>query len=156
MALGSTQPLTEMNTRNLPKGKGLSEHTADNLIAICKSIVYKMWRPRRLTCLWASTAFYDRIALIKCTLLYKYTSWEIRYTSYHCVPALFDKLSAGKQESEGLRITGLELFRLKSSCLCLWVKHNFRPQTKLLNLVSVLTRFPNTMSWWVPRVRTVK
>jgi hypothetical protein len=36
MALGSTQPLTEMSTRNLPVGKKQPGHRADNLAAICK------------------------------------------------------------------------------------------------------------------------
>jgi hypothetical protein len=31
MALGSTQPLTEMSTRNLPGGKGRPARKADNL-----------------------------------------------------------------------------------------------------------------------------
>jgi hypothetical protein len=31
MALGSTQPVTEMSTRNLPEGKGRPERKADNL-----------------------------------------------------------------------------------------------------------------------------
>jgi hypothetical protein len=35
MALGSTQPLTEMSTRNLPGGKGQPVCGADNLTAIC-------------------------------------------------------------------------------------------------------------------------
>jgi hypothetical protein len=35
MALGSTQPLTEMSTRTLPGGKGRSTRRADNLAAIC-------------------------------------------------------------------------------------------------------------------------
>jgi hypothetical protein len=39
MALGSTQILTEMNTRNLPEGKGRPAHEADNLTAICEPIV---------------------------------------------------------------------------------------------------------------------
>jgi hypothetical protein len=39
MALGSTQPLTEMSTRNLPWGKGRPESKADNLTAICEPIV---------------------------------------------------------------------------------------------------------------------
>jgi hypothetical protein len=39
MTLGSTQPLTEMSTRNLPGGKGPLVCEADNLIAICESIV---------------------------------------------------------------------------------------------------------------------
>jgi hypothetical protein len=58
MASGSTQPLTEMGTRNLPGGKGRQERKADNLTAICEPIFYKMWEPRRLTTLWASTACY--------------------------------------------------------------------------------------------------
>jgi hypothetical protein len=35
MALGSTQPLTEMSSRNLPGGKGRPVLGADNLTAIC-------------------------------------------------------------------------------------------------------------------------
>jgi hypothetical protein len=57
MALGSTQPLTEMNTGNLPGSKGRPASKPD-LTAICEPIVYKMWEPRRLTALWASTACY--------------------------------------------------------------------------------------------------
>jgi hypothetical protein len=58
MALGSTEPLTETSTRNLPGGKGQLAGKADNLTAICKPIVYKMWEPQHLTTLWASTACY--------------------------------------------------------------------------------------------------
>jgi hypothetical protein len=36
MALGSTQPLIEMRTRNLPGGKKRPERGADNLAAICE------------------------------------------------------------------------------------------------------------------------
>jgi hypothetical protein len=36
MAPGPTQPLTEMSTRNLPRGKGWPVHKADNLTAICE------------------------------------------------------------------------------------------------------------------------
>jgi hypothetical protein len=39
MALRSTQPLTEMSTRNLPGGKGRPERKADNFTAICEPIV---------------------------------------------------------------------------------------------------------------------
>jgi hypothetical protein len=35
MALGSTQPLTEMSTRNLPGGKAWLARKDDNLTAIC-------------------------------------------------------------------------------------------------------------------------
>jgi hypothetical protein len=36
MSLGSTQPLTEMSTRNLPGGKKRPVCRADNLAAICE------------------------------------------------------------------------------------------------------------------------
>jgi hypothetical protein len=39
MATGSTQPLTEMSTRNLPGGKGRPARRADNLTAIREQIV---------------------------------------------------------------------------------------------------------------------
>jgi hypothetical protein len=39
MALGSTQSLTQMSTKNLPGGKGRPERKADNLTAICEPIV---------------------------------------------------------------------------------------------------------------------
>jgi hypothetical protein len=39
MILGSTQPLTEMSTRNLPGGKGWPVPKADNLTAICELII---------------------------------------------------------------------------------------------------------------------
>jgi hypothetical protein len=56
MALGSTQPLTEMSTSNLPRGEGRVARKADNLSAISEPIVLTMWEPRRLTTLRASTA----------------------------------------------------------------------------------------------------
>jgi hypothetical protein len=39
MALGSTQSVTEMSTRNLPGSKGWPARKADNLTAICEPIV---------------------------------------------------------------------------------------------------------------------
>jgi hypothetical protein len=39
MALGSTQPITEMTTRNLPGGKGRPVRKADNFAAICEPTV---------------------------------------------------------------------------------------------------------------------
>jgi hypothetical protein len=39
MALGSTQPLTEMSTRNLPGGEGRPARGADKLTVICEPIV---------------------------------------------------------------------------------------------------------------------
>jgi hypothetical protein len=56
MALGSTQPITEISVSILPGGKGRPARKADNLNAICEPIVYKMWVPQHLTTLCASTA----------------------------------------------------------------------------------------------------
>jgi hypothetical protein len=56
MALGPTQPLTEMSARNLPGGKERPARKADNFIAICEPVVYKMWEPECLTTPWASAA----------------------------------------------------------------------------------------------------
>jgi hypothetical protein len=39
IAQGSTQPLTEMNTRNLPGGKGRPACKTDNFTAICEPTV---------------------------------------------------------------------------------------------------------------------
>jgi hypothetical protein len=39
MALGSTQPLTEMSTRNLPGGEERPARKCDNLTAICEPTV---------------------------------------------------------------------------------------------------------------------
>jgi hypothetical protein len=54
MALGLTQPLTEMSTRNLLGGKGRLECKADNLAAICEPIVSQVWR-QILTALFSPT-----------------------------------------------------------------------------------------------------
>jgi hypothetical protein len=63
MALGSTHSPTEMSTRSLPGDKERLARKADNLTSICEPTVYKMWEPRRLTTLWASTACYrDNLA----------------------------------------------------------------------------------------------
>jgi hypothetical protein len=41
MAMGSTQSLTEMSTRNIPGGEARPVRKTDNLTAICEPIVYK-------------------------------------------------------------------------------------------------------------------
>jgi hypothetical protein len=41
MALGSTQPLREISTRNLTVGKVRPAHKADNLTAICELTVWR-------------------------------------------------------------------------------------------------------------------
>jgi hypothetical protein len=51
MALGSSQPLTEMSTMNLRRLRLATSQPSE-------LIVCKMWEPRRLTTLWAYTACY--------------------------------------------------------------------------------------------------
>jgi hypothetical protein len=59
---------TEMSTRNLPGGKGWLMHKAINLMAISKPIIWKIWEPRRLRILWASTGCYrDDFTFYICT-----------------------------------------------------------------------------------------
>jgi hypothetical protein len=41
MALGLTQPLTEMSTRNVHGGKGRPARKADNLTAVCEPIIQR-------------------------------------------------------------------------------------------------------------------
>jgi hypothetical protein len=40
-------------------GKGRPARKSDNLTVNCEPVFYKMWEPRRLTTLWASTACYE-------------------------------------------------------------------------------------------------
>jgi hypothetical protein len=47
MALGSTQSLTEISTRNLPGHKGRLARESDNLTTICELADWKMWEPPR-------------------------------------------------------------------------------------------------------------
>jgi hypothetical protein len=56
MGLGSTQPLTEISTRNFPGGKKRPARRAENLAAICEPNVCKLWEPQPLTTLRATTA----------------------------------------------------------------------------------------------------
>jgi hypothetical protein len=44
MALGLTQPLTEMSTRNLPGVKGQTASKAENLTAICEPKLSRKYR----------------------------------------------------------------------------------------------------------------
>jgi hypothetical protein len=78
MALGSTQALTETSAMNLLWGKGRPARKADNLTAICEPIIWKMWEPRRLTTLWASTVCY-RDTFTFFTTHYYYYYIIIRY-----------------------------------------------------------------------------
>jgi hypothetical protein len=84
MALGSTQPLREMSTRNLPGVKGWLAHKSDNLTAICEPTVQKRRQPEHLTTLlapWAVTGIalsLPRHVIIKLYLCYPLTQSGIR------------------------------------------------------------------------------
>jgi hypothetical protein len=58
VALGSTQPVTDMSTMNLLVGKVRPVRKADNFSAVCEPTIWKMWEPRRLINLWASETCY--------------------------------------------------------------------------------------------------
>jgi hypothetical protein len=49
VAPGSTQPLTEMSTKNLPRGKGGPARKGDNRTTVYEPTVLQMWEPRHLT-----------------------------------------------------------------------------------------------------------
>jgi hypothetical protein len=55
MALGSTQPVTEISTMNVSEDEGRLAHDTDSLTVICKSSVKKIWEPGRLISLWTSS-----------------------------------------------------------------------------------------------------
>jgi hypothetical protein len=57
-ALGSTQLLTEMSTRNLLGGKGRPAHKADDFTAVCGKAIQKMWEPQHFITPWATTTSY--------------------------------------------------------------------------------------------------
>jgi hypothetical protein len=94
-ALGSTQPPTEMSTKNLPGGKGRPARKADNLTAICKPIVKKMWEPRRLTAIWAFTTCYRDSFTFTQNRSTFFHSWLLTHTFKQMDHARF---SAGKQK----------------------------------------------------------
>jgi hypothetical protein len=75
VALGSTQPLIKLSTRNLPGGKGWPMRKADNLTAICDPIVYKIWERRHLITLWASMACYRDSFTIY--ILLSFFGWKV-------------------------------------------------------------------------------
>jgi hypothetical protein len=75
------------NTRNLPGGKGRTAHKTDNLNAICKPIIYKMWEPLRLTTLWTSTACYrDSFTFFTISFIYRRReAWNVEKTKSNIV-----------------------------------------------------------------------
>jgi hypothetical protein len=110
---GRLSLLTEMSTRNLPGGKGRQPHR--HLWADC---LEKMWEPRRLTTLWASTTCYREsftfCALFSGTRVIRGTQFE----NHFCVG--FDSSRACRfavdlghwTESTRVKITSIPLPRL--------------------------------------------
>jgi hypothetical protein len=69
-ALGSTQLLTQMNTKNIPESKGLPACKTNNLSAICEPTVLKMCEPQCFKTSWATTAHYrDNFTLFFSTVM---------------------------------------------------------------------------------------
>jgi small-conductance mechanosensitive channel len=99
MALRSTQPLTEISTRNLPGGKWRPALKADNLAVICEPIVYKLWEPRRLKTLWASTACYRDIKIIIITS--KILPYSIIIILFVMVSAVLDYSNTSRVSAVG-------------------------------------------------------
>jgi hypothetical protein len=61
IVLGFTAPRPQLRPRNLVAGgggKARPTFKADNLADICEPIVHKMFDPRRLKTIWASTVSY--------------------------------------------------------------------------------------------------
>jgi hypothetical protein len=52
VSLVLTQPLTELDTTNLPGVKGRPASKISNFATVCKPLVHRLWEPRRLTNLW--------------------------------------------------------------------------------------------------------
>jgi hypothetical protein len=97
MALGTTQPLTEMITRNLPGGKRRPARKAD-VTANSEPIVEKVWEPRRLTTLLAFAACYrDTFTIIEfhngshflSAICAERVGWIIRSSDLYSVGAQF-------------------------------------------------------------------
>jgi hypothetical protein len=110
MALGSTQPLIEMSTRNLPGRKEQPARKADSLTAICEPIVYKMWEPRRLTTLWPFTACYrDSFTFFYLLLkIYKYCAMK-PYTLTRMSQSRINKyMNIDVNEAEKMKIKIIE------------------------------------------------
>jgi hypothetical protein len=84
MAPASTQPLTEVSVRNLPRGKGRPAREAGNLTAKCEPTVLKMWEPRPLTTLWASTACYRVSVTFFFTSIYSFCRTGLHFIKRLC------------------------------------------------------------------------
>jgi hypothetical protein len=64
MALGVDSAFNRNEYRNLPGSTARPVHKADNLTAICETIVHIMWKPRRLTALLAYPACYRALLFV--------------------------------------------------------------------------------------------
>jgi hypothetical protein len=80
VALGPIQPPIKVSIGNLSGHKDRLARKNNKLAANYDPIVWKMWEPRRLTTLWASTACY-KIAL---PFMHKFVSSNVIKTILKC------------------------------------------------------------------------
>jgi hypothetical protein len=121
VSLGSTQPLTEMSTRNLPGGKG---HKAGDFTAICE--------PRRLTTVWASTACYRQCNLcvyttlflldISCLVATRFCHSEKMIYVYRCLATVscFKRSNCGVTVVNNRNVINGFVFVCVCICVCIY------------------------------------
>ena len=97
MALGSTQPLVKMSTRNIPEGKGgwCVRLTTSSSRAEC----HEIWEPKPPGTLWATPgllrdSFTFYIQYIQISIQYIYTYISIQYTYLFIMQYKFKRITS--------------------------------------------------------------
>jgi hypothetical protein len=114
VVLGSTQPITEISIRNLPGDKARPARKSDNLTAICEPIVWNIRDPRRLTTIWASTAFYLTLNINRSETVFK-------VLSVFLVLVVLSRMRIGSVESAEKGLYGV--YGLLEGLVPNWARH---------------------------------